>query len=306
MSGFKLPQVAVLDVVPGREVLIDADCVAYYGAAGCDEMLVRSATRRADLRMKQIIAETRAESYTGYLTGKNNFRDLIATLQRYKGNRYDKNGKRITVQPLWLSAVRLHLQNKWGCLMCEGQEADDALSIHQYRAKEIGTETIISSIDKDLLINSGLHHNMTSGEMFKSEGYGEIWVSKNGVKGHGLKFFLTQLLMGDSADWIKGLPKVTQMMKDEYGIARLGGCGPKAAFLVINDTKSYQEGLERVTKCYDEFWYENGYDHWNNSKLHFGAGPSTAHNQLKEQGQLLWMRRKEGELWTQDMQFPLV
>jgi len=300
MGGFKLPQVAVLDTVPGREVLIDADCVAYYGAAGCDEMPVRSGTRRVDMRMKQIIAETRAETYTGYLTGKNNFRDLIATLQRYKGNRYDKNGKRITTQPKWLKMCRLHLENTWGCKMCEGQEADDALIIHQNQAVH---ETVISSIDKDLLINSGLHHDMTSGEMFSSEGYGEIWMKGSGCKGHGLKFFLAQLLMGDTADWIKGLPKVTQMMKDEYDVARLGGCGPKAAFLVINPTKTYKEGLARVQRCYDEFWYNNSYKHWNNDKLTFGAGPSTSEKQLIEQGQLLWMRRKEGELWSLNQEY---
>jgi hypothetical protein len=294
MGGFKLPKVAVQDTVPGREVLIDADCVAYYGAAGCDEMPVRSATRRADLRMKQIIDETRAESYTGYLTGKNNFGDLVATLQRYKGNRYDKNGKRITVQPVHLQAVRLHLQIEWDCKMCEGQEADDALSIHQNQAEH---ETIISSIDKDLLINSGLHHDMTSGEVFKSEGFGEIWMKGSACKGHGLKFFCAQLLMGDSADWIKGLPKVTQDMKDWYGIKRLGGCGPKSAFLIVNPCNSYNEAMYEVSKCYHNFWFSNSYEHWQ-SGVKYKAGLETAMKQLTEQGQLLWMRRSEGELWT--------
>jgi hypothetical protein len=297
MGGFKLPTIAVQAVVPGREVLIDADCCAYYGAAGCDDMTLRSATRRADMRMKQIIDETRAETYTGYLTGKNNFRDIIATLQRYKGNRYDKNGKRITVQPKWLPMVRLHLQNKWACRICEGQEADDALSIHQNQAEH---ETVISSIDKDLLINSGLHHDMTSGEVFKSEGYGEIWMKGSACKGHGLKFFLAQLLMGDSADWIKGLPKVTPMMKKDYGIARLGGCGAKSAFLVIEPTTTYDMGLARVQDCYEDFWKDNEYSHWLTGKK-YEAGRATAHAQLEEQGQLLWMRRRENEIWTLNM-----
>lgn len=296
--AFKLPQIAILEVIPGREVLIDADCVAYYGAAGCDDLPLRSATRRADLRMKQIIDETRAETYTGYLTGKNNFRDLIATLQRYKGNRYDKNGKRITAQPKWLYMVRLHLENHWSCRVCEGQEADDALSIHQNQAKH---ETVISTIDKDLLINSGLHHDMTSGEMFKSKGFGEIWMKGSACKGYGLKFFCAQLLMGDNADWIKGLPKVTPMMKERYGIARLGGCGPKAAFLIINPCTTYKEAMEHVTLCYKDFWKDNSYTHWNTKKK-YEAGISTAILQLTEQGQLLWMRRKKYEMWSTTME----
>ncbi len=294
---FKLPQIAVQKTIPGREVLIDADCVAYYGAAGCDDLPLRSATRRADLRMKQIIDETRADTYTGYLTGKNNFRDTVATLQRYKGNRYDTNGKRITKQPTWLSLVRLHLENEWGCKMCEGQEADDALSIHQNTTEH---ETVISSIDKDLLINSGLHHDMTSGEMFKSEGFGEIWMKGSQCKGHGLKFFCAQLLMGDSADWIKGLPKVTPWMKKEYGIARLGGCGPKSAFLIIDPCKTYDEAIQEVKRCYIDFWTTNEYKHWRTGKP-FKAGMNTAMKQLNEQGNLLWMRQETDRGWTPSM-----
>jgi hypothetical protein len=297
MAGFKLPQIAMQTTIPGREVLIDADCVAYYGAAGCDDMPLRSATRRADLRMKQIIDETRAESYTGFLTGKNNFRDLVATLQRYKGNRYDKNGKRITTQPSWLKEVRLHLQIKWECIMVEGQEADDALSIMQHGSYH---ETVISSIDKDLLIATGLHHDMTSGEMTETKGYGEIWMKGSGCKGNGVKFFLAQLLMGDNADWIKGLPRVTPMMKEKFGIARLGGCGPKAAYLVINPTTTYREGLDRVISCYDDFWRENSYVHWSTGKK-YEAGATTSMKQLTEQGQLLWMRRTGGEMWTPEL-----
>jgi len=253
--------------------------------------------------MRQIIDETRADTYTGYLTGKNNFRDLVATLQRYKGNRYDKNGKRITVQPVHLAMCRLHLENEWGCKICHGQEADDALSIHQNQNIYVGKRnlSVISTIDKDLLINSGLHHDMNNGEMFESNGFGEIWMKGSACKGYGLKFFCAQLLMGDSADWIKGLPKVTPNMKEWYGIKRLGGCGAKSAFMVIDPCTSYIEAMWHVTRCYDDFWHKNSYKHWNNEKLTFGAGPSTAYNQLEEQGQLLWMRQIPDQMWSQTM-----
>jgi len=297
--AFSLPDLVIEETIKGREVLIDADCVAYYGAYGCDELPLRSATRRADIRMKQIIDETRAETYTGYLTGANNFRDLIATLQRYKGNRYDENGKRITKQPEWLAEVRFYLQVHWGCEVVHGQEADDALSIHQKNSEH---ETIISSIDKDLLINEGLHHDMTSGEIQEVKGFGEVWMKGSECKGTGLKFFCAQLLMGDRADWIKGLPKVTQMMKEAYGIARLGGCGPKAAYLVVSETESYEEAIGRVAKCYIDYWKDNEYTHWFTGKV-YPSGVKTAMGQLTEQGQLLWMRQKEGEVWEPSLEF---
>ena len=283
------------EVIPGREVLIDADCVAYYGAYTCDELPLRAATRRADNRMHQIIQETQAEQYRGFLTGCNNFREDIATLRRYKGNRYDKDGKRTSAQPFWLQEVRKHLQDYWDCRMVDWEEADDALGIAQVQNHKECIDSVISSIDKDLWIIPGWHHNMESGSMEYSDEFGFINKTKSKILGTGLKFFYSQLLTGDTADWIPGLLRVTEDMKERW-VLRKGGCGPASAFKILNSAETEEECLARVWFCYLSYWNDNGYKHWRSGK-EYEPGRETARKQLIEQGRLLWMRQEEDELW---------
>jgi len=313
--AFKLPTVSYGDAVQGRHVLIDADVIAYLGSQGCDEMPLNAALAKMKQRWNQVLVETRAESYTGFLTGKNNFRDSIATLQRYKGNRYDKFGNRIKPQPIWLQECRQELIEVYGCILCEGQEADDALGIESARRSPGDAEhptTIISSIDKDLGINPGCHHNMTSGLMTWVDREGAIWIDEKihkvtgktvkKFRGNGMHFFWAQMLMGDNADWIKGLPKVGDKPKAEFSIPRKGNCGEMTAWAILKDAVTEEDMQDRVWFCYKDYWMSHSYKHWRTDR-EFPAGIITAKKQFIEQGRLLWMRREEGELWNPP--FPL-
>jgi len=297
------------ELTPRREdkhVLIDADCVAYWSAATCDDQGEGPAFNRTKLRMNQILDECRASTYTAYLTGKNNFRDDIATLQRYKGNRYRSDGTRITPQPRYLQECRDYLIEEFNGILCDGQEADDALSIHRNKFPPEDTNYIISSIDKDLRINYGYHHNQNSGEIIrvlsgtkplevieKVSGSGK---TTKKIEGVGPMFFWAQMLMGDTADWIKGLPKVTVEMKERWPKLRMGPCGPMTAVHVLDGVVSEEDAQERVWFCYKSFWKDNGYSHWRTGQV-YPAGDETAKIQFIEQGRLLWLRRREGELW---------
>lgn len=73
-----------------------------------------------------------------------------------------------------------------------------------------------------------------------------------------LKHFYTQLLTGDRVDNIPGL----------YGI------GPKKAEKILKDAKTEQQMFEAVLEAYD-------------GNIEY----------LTEQGQLLWIRRQENEIW---------
>jgi hypothetical protein len=75
------------------------------------------------------------------------------------------------------------------------------------------------------------------------------------------KAFCTQLLTGDRVDNIPGLE----------------GIGPVKASKALRDAKTEEELLQAVWKAYQE--KEHGIEY------------------LTEQGQLLWLRRYEGELW---------
>ena len=299
--AFEVPGVARKEIVPNRICLIDADCVAYWAAAGCDDMTRDAAFNRCRDRMESIIDEVRAQEVRSYLTGPNNFREKVATYQQYKGNRYDKFGNRIKPQPKWLAVVRDYLVDKYDAILCDGQEADDALAIAQTKCNASKDwHSVISSIDKDLRIVPGLHHDMNSNYIEEVDRLGYLRIDKKGkVRGAGLKFFYAQLLMGDSTDWIPGLPKVTPWMKETYdGVTRLGGCGPKAAYGVLEDAPDEAELLRRVLGCYDSYWDgSHFYVHWRTGETITPHGI----DQLTEQGQLLWMRTVEDELWEPDL-----
>jgi 5'-3' exonuclease len=295
--AFEMPGVADSPRIPNRIGLIDADCVAYWGAAGCDEMTRDAAHQRVDNRMAMIIDQIQTDEIRCYLTGSNNFRERIATYQQYKGNRYDANGNRLRPQPKWLHSCRQYLVENYGAVLCDGQEADDALAIAQVKCNASRDwHSIISSIDKDLRIVAGLHHDMNSGIIIETDALGGLEIDAKGkLRGTGMAFFYAQLLMGDSADWIPGLPKVTPWMKETFEeVKRLGGCGPKAAYGVLHDAKSEEEMYGRVLACYESYWDgDHWYEHWQTGETIYPE----PREMLIEQGRLLWMRHYEGELW---------
>lgn len=290
----------------GKHVLIDADCVAYWAAATCDQQSERVASRRVDHRINQILDDCRAAECTNYLTGQGNFRDAVATLQRYKGNRYRDDGSRITPQPKWLPECREYLIEEHDAILIHGCEADDALGIHRAKFPWGNTDYIISSIDKDLRINFGYHHNQNTGKIIRvlpimqpldvilktSPTTGKVTKKVAGV---GLMFFWYQMLVGDSADWIKGLPGVTKEMQKRWPKLRMGGCGPMAAVQILQGCETEQEAEGRVWFCYKSYWKQAGYTHWKTQE-EFKAGVHTARKQFIEQMQLLWMRTEENQM----------
>lgn len=281
-------------------VLIDADCVAYYGAFGCDELPVMSAYRRIDLRMNQILDDCRAKTCEAYLTGDQNFRDDVATLRRYKEDRYDKDGKRVKARPLWYHECRQYLVDAWGSVVVHKQEADDMLSIrcNACTKSDEYAKVFISTLDKDLGINACWYHEQASGKVTHITQPGELHLDPKGrLKGTGLKFFYAQMLMGDRADCIVGLPKTTLYMKHKYSLDRIGGCGGKTVWRILNDATDPEDMESRVYDCYYSFWTLFGYRHWRTDKA-YQPSVNTANKQFLEQGRLLWMRQKHDEMWV--------
>lgn len=117
-----------------------------------------------------------------YLTGSDNFRDKLATIQKYKGSRADKP------KPEYYKQAGEFLVEKYHAEIVDGCEADDALGI----AQTGGKDTCIISIDKDLLQIPGNHYNWVRDERrFIDE-----------VTGY--RNFYEQVLRGDRTDDIPG------------------------------------------------------------------------------------------------------
>ncbi len=118
-----------------------------------------------------------------YLTGVGNFRSQIATRAVYKGNRA------ASLPPTHLKAIRAHLIDKHKAIVSAQEEADDLLGI----AMTEFPDSVLVSIDKDLMQLPGRHYNFVTKE--------EVNVSPK----EAVLNFYCQVLTGDSTDNILGL-----------------------------------------------------------------------------------------------------
>ena len=120
-----------------------------------------------------------------YLTGKGNFRERIATVKPYKGNREN------TPKPIHYTLLREYMLDK-GAILVEGWEADDQVSIDS-RAY---FDPVIATIDKDLDQIPGRHYDYLKKTFYTVDEEEAMWM------------FYRQILSGDNVDNIPGLPRV--------------------------------------------------------------------------------------------------
>ncbi len=190
------------------------------------------------LNIQGIVRGSGCARFKVVISGEENFREDVATILPYKGNR---DG---TEKPGHWQMLRDWLASKPYTIISENEEADDVLS----RAMMQGH--VGCTIDKDLDNTPGDHYNFNKKEKYHV------------TPEDALRNFYTQCLTGDKADNIPGIK----------------GIGPvKAKKLLASCTTPVEYEsiiLEAYKKQYDD--------------------PTRA---LTEVGQLLWMRREEGELW---------
>ena len=176
------------------ELLIDGDVIVYRigfatqhkdedGEVVADPLAY--ALHSCKVYINGMIKKTKASKSRLFLTGKGNFRSTVDS--EYKANRKG------TAKPIHYQAIRDYMVKHLGAEMIEGMEADDALALNQT------SDTMIATIDKDLLMVAGEHYNFNTGE-FKTITLEE-----------GTHWFYMQMLMGDKIDniiGIKGIGKV--------------------------------------------------------------------------------------------------
>lgn len=109
---------------------------------------------------KQVIQEVQSKfrgPWRGFLTGDGNFREQVATILPYKGNRSGR-------KPKYYKDLRNYLVDVHGAEIVHGREADDACATLQWAAKD--RSTIICTIDKDLDMIPGWHYNWVKNEIY--------------------------------------------------------------------------------------------------------------------------------------------
>lgn len=162
--------------------LLDGDIFAYRAAASAENDPVEIAIYRVRDSIELCLERVGATEYAVFLSDKkeNNYRYKINP--QYKANRTQP-------PPRHLQLTKDYLIESWEANIATGMEADDALGIAQVSEPN----SIICSIDKDLLMIPGHHFNFV-----KEEFYEVMWLD-------GIKHFYKQMLIGDRADNIFGI-----------------------------------------------------------------------------------------------------
>lgn len=201
---------------------------------------------------------------------KGNFRKDVATLMPYKGNRLDLH------HPFYYHRMRKILHEEYGAMLVHGQEADDQIAIEQFKLyKEHGNyeNSVIASIDKDIRTIPGYHYNLTTRYL--------DFIDEE----KALKNFYKQLLYGDATDNIPGLTKVLKLKDREEEANKLS-------------YGKYMKKMEEDTLLFDA---SSCYDYIKNMYVQYGL-----EEEMYEIGNLLWLRRYEGQIWSEDKKKGLI
>ena len=148
------------------------------------------------LMITDIVTGSKKKAFKVVMSGEDNFRVGIATIQKYKGNRDGVE------KPIHWQMLRDWLIDKPYTSVSVNEEADDVIS------RACWNGCTIATIDKDLDNTPGNHYNFVKRMLYK--------VTPSQATEH----FYTQMLTGDKADHIPGIKGIGPKKAEKI----LGGC----------------------------------------------------------------------------------
>lgn len=317
------------DVIPGRTVHIDADFVAYHISyeKPDDPKTIDDMQHNAEVIIENIRRMACAEFVHMHLTpstSNKGGRFTFAIQKPYQGNRDDDK------KPRLLHIMRQWLSDRYPGTLHECCEADDGMSSEQYRAIASGNThlSIIASKDKDLRMVPGWHMVWDTGDLvFVDPATPFGWVNlvekksalgavTKKLHGYGHKWFWAQMLIGDGADNIQGLPKITgafmnsiaptapvlkakSILDDEKSSStqrdkaiktllerKPGSCGDATAIKLLDLVHDNASAFKLVRSLYEAYGQDIGFRHWQ-------TGESVDFGQVfVSEARMLWMRRE--------------
>lgn len=312
-----LAEVTYPETVPGRVLHIDGDFLAYQVSAD-DSKSLSSMMHNHDVAVEALRLLAGAETVVSHLTashGDKGGRYESAIIKEYQGNRKGK------IKPKHLYTIKSWMHSKRGAISHEDQEADDGLCQSNWKAIQEGNPdlSVLVSKDKDLQMCSGWHLDWDDGTLEYVDGFGYVKLdrSKSSPKviGKGTAFFWAQLLMGDTADNISGLPKLpgsvlnkikptkatlaAQAVLDDPKATekrkasalktlknrKSGPCGAVNAFKVMTYLKNDKVAYKAIQELYKAYGETEGFKHWKTGKeVHWKKA-------FLSEANALWMRR---------------
>lgn len=317
------------DIVPGRTIHVDADFVAYHISyeKPDDPKTIEDMQHNAEVIIDHLRRSARAEHVHMHLTpstSNKGGRYAFAIQKPYQGNREDKP------KPRLLHVMRQWLSQRYPGTLHEFCEADDGMSSSQYAAIAAGNVdlSIIASKDKDLRMVPGWHVNWDTGELVFVDpavpfGWVELVERKSALgqvtkqlNGYGQKWFWAQMLIGDGADNIAGLPKITgqymnsiqptapvtkakELLESGQGTDKQrakaietinerkpGLCGPATAIKLLDLVENNQRAFLLVRALYESYGEQIGFTHHSTGeRVDFGQV-------FLSEARMLWMRKE--------------
>ena len=126
--------------------LLDGDIYSFRSAAASEGDDLGIAIWRLEEMIENSLHEIKADEFSIFLSGENNFRYRI--YPEYKANR-------TAPKPRHLKDLKNYLIEKYRAVVSDGCEADDLLGVEQCKSDN----TIICSLDKDLRQIPGNHYS---------------------------------------------------------------------------------------------------------------------------------------------------
>ena len=316
LTGHALEEPDYPDVIPGRVLHIDGDFLAYQVSAD-DDKSIDTMMHNHDVAVETLRLLAGAEKAVSHLTASHGDKGKRYELAIQKEYQVVRKGKD---KPKHLHTIKSWMERARGAVNHEFQEADDGLCQANWQSilEETPELSVLVSKDKDLQMCHGFHLDWDSGELEFVEGYGylELDRSKSTPKiiGKGPAYFWAQMLMGDGADSIQGLPQLHRdtlnaikptkatlaaqerlkssctALQAEKAQAVLDGrkpssCGPVITFDLMNRVKNGKQAFQLVKALYEKHGQEVGFKHWS-------TGESVPWQKVFiSEAQLLWMRR---------------
>lgn len=252
------------EIVPGRYVLVDGDYLVYT-TCGRDETPIGDARLRLMQKLDDLKQMAGAEHVVVHLTATGShkgWRYLIATQKPYQGPRDSE--RRPKNWPMLRDFVESYKgaafrQKIWG-----SREADDGICLHA--AVLPYGKAVVAMKDKDSQMFTGcIHMDWDTFEL--TEVPRDTFEVENSVgRMYGHKFFWLQMLMGDSADHIPGLPQILSHT------GKMVQCGESRARTALCMTYDNAGAFDIVSRHYAHYYKEQWPD------------------RFVEQAALLWMR----------------
>lgn len=286
-------RVVLPEIVKGRVVHIDADFLAYQVSADSTGQKtledMKHNAREIVRRIKSCAGAERVHLHLTPSTSNKGMRYEQAMLKEYQANRKNEE------KPRYLNIIRNWLVKEFTGTLHETCEADDGMAAAQYTAIDLGRSnlSVICSKDKDLCMVTGLHLDWNYGYLNEVDVYGSLELvtvqSANSksrkLKGWGHAFFWAQMLIGDTADSISGLPRITPEAARRLGLPKGGLCGPVAAYGLLCNIRSNHAALRLVAGLYRDYGNTVGFKNWRDGSA------ITWQEAFMSEARLLWMRR---------------